>query len=172
MLKNLILALIWACQTLIWATIFRFFSGGGEGEGFTLLNVPSCNPMQYQGKLIKPKKPDFGPYFGLSCFFCKRQQLDIVPSHYPMQLQIKIKKKSLRTWRETKFSIWFWSVQPKFGLLKFFSWVLSQCYKLWQAVIVCNFKENVWSKLKKNLMQAMIQVHWTQMRVQIQRKVE
>ena len=42
--------------------------------GSTLLDVPSCNPLQYQGKIImqtwdNDKKPNFGPYFGLSCFF-------------------------------------------------------------------------------------------------------
>ena len=49
MLENLISASIWACQALIWATIFFFF----RFQLYYMLEIsPSCNPVQYQGKIM------------------------------------------------------------------------------------------------------------------------
>ena len=73
--------------------------------------------------------------------------LDIITSCNPVQYQGNL---LMQIWENEK-KTWFWTLEKNFGPEKIFLQILPvldvrYCRKL---IIVCNFKERVWSKLNK-----------------------
>ena len=115
-------------------------------------NVPSCNPVQYQRKLLTQilengEKRNFGPqiFFGVL-------PLLVVSSSKLSSMQFKGKLMN-QTWENGENLIpdlilarltQIWA--PKFFFVCFTS---TRCQALLQAIIIFDFNENMWSKLKK-----------------------
>ena len=92
--------------------------------------VPSCNPVQYQEKLMiqtweNVEKSNFGSNFGPKNVlreFYLYYELDIVPSYHPMQFKRKLMKE---TWENDK--------NPILRL------ILVRLTQIWASNIFCEF---------------------------------
>ena len=122
MLNNIIIKKI--ISVPIWATKLFF-------EVSALLDmldtIPSCNLVQYQGKLmLQPwenfKNPNFGPSLGPPIF------LWVLPLQVVRQcsrlssyaISRKTNEPNLKKWQKTLILVQFWAISPKFGRPIFF----------------------------------------------------
>ena len=86
--------------------------------------------------------PKFGPNIFFSWIFL------LLHNRHCCKLSLhaisrKINEPNLRKWQKTYFQDRFWLLWPKFGPRNFFMNFTSTTYQaLFQAIIICNFKEN------------------------------